>query len=415
MPESNSPNHAHEVVIVGGGAGGTAVAARLRRLRPATDVVIIEPQEQHYYQPGWTLVGGGAMPQSDTVRPRARCMPEDVAWLRDSVVAFEPDANRVQLASGETVEYVYLVVAAGIQLDWDAIDGLSETLGRNGVTSNYRFDLAPYTSQLGAEIAGGELLFTQPAMPIKCAGAPQKILYLTADRLRRRNVSANIHFYNQGISMFGVPLFAKALEGVMDSYGAERHYKYDLVAVDGERRLATFRTADGGTVSRHFDMLHVCPPQSAPDFIKRSPLANEAGWMSVDPHRLRHTRYANIYGLGDCTSTPNAKTAAAVRQQFPVVVAGILADMGQGTQVREYDGYGSCPLTTSLGKVMLAEFRYDGEVVPSFPLDPTVPTRFYWFIKRRVLPWLYWDVMLKGQDLRYPRHRPRPNLILEKA
>lgn len=404
----------HVVAVVGGGTAGVSVAAALLRRQPDLDVAVIEPSEDHFYQPGWTLVGGGDMRAAQTRRREADVMPRRATWIKDSAASFQPEENRLTLASGTTLEYRFLVVAPGLQIDWDAIEGLTQTLGKNGVTSNYRFDLAPYTQQLVESFDGGEALFTQPAMPIKCAGAPQKALYLSADTFRRRGIKANIGFYNQGGVMFGVPAYSKALDKIIAGYGATPYFKHDLVAVDGDRREATFRTEDG-TVTRHFDLLHVVPPQSAPDFIKASPLAGEAGWVSVDKHRLRHTRYENVFALGDCTDTPNAKTMAAVRRQFPVVVAGLLQALGHNGAAADYDGYGACPLTTAHGKVMLAEFRYGGEVMSSFRLDPRVPRRTYWALKRYFFPWLYWNVMLKGRDWNWPEHKPCPRLTAQPA
>lgn len=406
----SKPDHTHVVAIVGGGAGGLAVAAGLLRLQPDLDVAVIEPSESHYYQPGWTLVGGGAMKASATHHQEADHMPSKATWIKDAVDTFDPESNQISLASGKTVGYRILVVAAGLQLDWGSIDGLTDTLGKNGVTSNYRFDLAPYTWQLTQQFKGGKALFTQPPMPIKCAGAPQKAMYLSADHWRRRGVNAEVHFYNQGGAMFGIPFYAKALDKIVADYGIHAHFEHNLVALDGPNQIATFAT-NQGEVETQFDMLHVVPPQSAPNFIKASPLSDDSGWVAVDKNNLRHQQYENIYGLGDCTNTPNAKTAAAVRSQFPVVVSQVLTALGHGNQDKSYDGYGACPLTTERGKVMLAEFRYDGEVVPSFPLDPRVPRRMQWTMKRRLYPWLYWNVLLTGKNWDKPKPKPRPRLL----
>ncbi|HEX4881920.1 MAG TPA: FAD/NAD(P)-binding oxidoreductase [Porticoccaceae bacterium] len=406
----------HVVAVVGGGAAGLTVAALLKARQADLDVAVIEPSECHSYQPAWTLVGGGAYDLLRTRRATADCLPAGVTWIRDRVSAFAPEQNRLTLASGATLEYRYLVVAAGLQLDWSRIDGLEATLGKNGVTSNYRYDLAPYTWDCIRGLRGGAALFTQPAMPIKCAGAPQKILYLAADHCRRQRIPAGMHFFTPGPAMFGVPFYAKALDQVVADYGIQPHFGHNLVAVDGPGKRATFEVGTGDE-KRHvelgFDLLHVVPPQSAPDFIKASPLADASGWMSVDRHSLRHTTHENVFGLGDCTTTPNSKTAAAVRAQAPVVAANLLHAMhGRGEQLR-YDGYASCPLTTSNGRIMLAEFLYDGVVAPSFPADPRIPRRAYWWLKKHYLPHLYWR-MLKGhlgqdwhRERSYPETLPR--------
>ncbi|WP_254212811.1 NAD(P)/FAD-dependent oxidoreductase [Burkholderia multivorans] len=401
MAEITDIRKHYSVVIVGGGAGGTSVAARLKKLDPDLEIAVIEPSEYHFYQPAWTLVGGGQFDIAKTRRPMRACLPAGVELIPGRVALFQPEQNAVMLEGGQSVGYKYLVVAAGIQLDWDAIEGLQETLGKNGVTSNYRFDLAPYTWECIQAFRGGTALFTQPPMPIKCAGAPQKILYLAADHFRKRKLAADIRFMTPGPSMFGVPFYAKALDKVMADYGATPCFGHRLVKVDGPGKTAFFEVggADGSKSVQEirFDLLHVVPPQSAPRFIRESPLADAAGWVEVDKNSLRHVRYPNIFGLGDCTSTPNSKTAAAVKNQMPVVAANLMKALtGQG-ETLTYDGYASCPLTTSVGKVMLAEFCYDGVVTPSFPMDPRLPRGFYWWLKQSFLPWLYWNNVMKGK------------------
>lgn len=392
----------HEILVIGGGAGGLSVAAMLRRKRPDLDVAIVEPSEFHYYQPAWTLVGGGAYAQEKTRRPQASLIPKDVTWVRGRAAGFEPQNNRVVLEDGSTLEYRFLVVAAGIQLNWNKIEGLEETLGRNGVTSNYRYDLAPYTWQCIQSVKGGNALFTQPAMPIKCAGAPQKIMYLAADYFRRQGLSPEISFYTPGAAMFGVPFFSQALDRVVADYGIKAQFGHNLVAVDGPARKATFEVTqkDGSKtrLTQEFGMLHVVPPQSAPDFIRQSPLVDQSGWVSVDKKTLRHSAYDNVFALGDCTTTPNSKTAAAVKNQVPVLVQNLLRSLEGKGEEAVYDGYSSCPLTTSKGKIMLAEFCYDGLVTPSFPLDPRIPRMSYWWLKKSFLPYLYWEIVVRGKN-----------------
>ena len=405
----------HEVVIVGGGAAGIAVAASLLARSPDLDVAIIDPADIHYYQPGWTMVGGGVFDASVTARTMASVLPRGVHWIKSAVAAFEPERDAVILDGCRVVKYQRLVVCPGLKLDWHGIEGLSETLGVNGVTSNYRYDLAPYTwrlvQQIGREQRAAKVLFTQPPMPIKCAGAPQKAMYLSADHWRRTGVlgSVDIQFCNAGAVLFGVADYVPALMEYVKAYNIGLNFGQTLLSVDGPARKATFSraNADGSQefITRDFDMIHVVPPQKSPDFIRVSPLADAAGWIDVDPATLRHKNYANIFGLGDAANTPNAKTAAAARKQAPVVAHNLLAGLGAlGSNAKgeaRYDGYGSCPLTVERGKIVLAEFTYGGKVAPSFPkwlVDGTRPSRLAWYLKERILPPLYWDGMLKGRE-----------------
>lgn len=397
----------HDVVIVGGGAGGIAVASSLLSRETDLDVAIIDPADIHYYQPGWTMVGGGVFDAAVTAKTMASLIPKGAHWIKAAVSAFEPDANAVILDGCRVVKYNRLVVTPGLKLDWNGIEGLVETLGRNGVTSNYRYDLAPYTWELVKGLKSGRALFTQPPMPIKCAGAPQKALYLSADHWTRSGVLKDIEidFYNAGGVLFGVKDYVPSLMRYIERYDAHLHFMHNLTRVDGETRTAWFTKTDGDgnteTVETGFDMIHVVPPQTAPDFVRVSPLADQAGWVDVDQNTLRHKSFDNVWSLGDVMNAPNAKTAAAARKQAPVVARNLLADMGRASGVAHYDGYGSCPLTVERGKIVLAEFGYGGKLLPSFPswlIDGTKPSGLAWLLKEKILPPVYWKAMLRGKE-----------------
>ena len=148
-------------------------------------------------------------------------------------------------------------------------------------------------------------------------------------------------------------------------------------------------------------MLHVVPPQTAPDVIRSSPLAGADGFVSVHPDTMQHTQYANVFAVGDVAGTSNAKTAAAARKQAPVVVENLIAQLFGRKPDAVYDGYGGCPLTVERGKIVLAEFGYGGKLLPTLPgwlLDGKKPTRLAWFLKEKIMPRLYWDFMLKGRE-----------------
>ena len=392
----------HTVVIVGGGAAGLATASSLLKRRRNLDIAVIDPADTHAYQPGWTMVGGGVFKPEVTRRSMASVMPKGVTWIKQAARSFQPDNNEVTLADGSTVRYDALVVAPGIRLAWEKIEGLEETLGKNGVTSNYRYDLAPYTWEMVQKLKQGRAIFTQPPMPIKCAGAPQKAMYLSCDHWLRAGLldHIDVEFCNAGGVLFGVADYVPALMSYVEKYDVQLDLGHTLVSVDGPAQKAVFKT-EGGEVTREFDMLHVVPPQVAPQFLADSPLAAESGFTDVDQHTLRHVRYDNVFGLGDAGAMPNAKTAAAARKQAPVVAVNVLQQLGGHGPKAGYDGYGSCPLTVERGKIVLAEFGYGGKLMPSFPewiIDGTKPARLSWMLKADALPWIYWNGMLKGRE-----------------
>ncbi len=397
----------YDVVIVGGGAAGISVASSLQGRLPDIKIAILDPADIHYYQPGWTMVGGGIFEAASTAKTMGSLIPHGVHWVKAAVAAFEPKDNAVVLDGCRVVKYKRLIVCPGLKLDWHKVEGLVDTLGKNGVTSNYRYDLAPYTWELVRGLRKGRALFTQPPMPIKCAGAPQKAMYLSADHWFKTGVlnDIDVQFHNAGGVLFGVADYVPALMEYVNKYNADLNFFHNLIAVDGTSKTATFQVnkpdSEPEIVQVEFDMMHVCPPQTAPDFIRVSPLADEAGWVDVDQSTLRHKEYDNIWSLGDVMNAPNAKTAAAARKQAPVVAANVAADIEGHGAFAHYDGYGSCPLTVERGKIVLAEFGYGGKLLPSFPswiLNGKRPSRLAWLLKEQILPPVYWKAMLKGKE-----------------
>jgi sulfide:quinone oxidoreductase len=394
----------HRIVIIGGGTAGITVAARLRNAGE-DDVAVIEPADTHYYQPLWTLVGGGVAKASESARRMSDVMPRGVRWIQAHAAAIDPDAQRITMGDGNVVDYEYLVVAPGLQLDFDAVEGLATTLGRNGVSSNYRFDLAPVMWELLGAMRGGRAVFTMPAGTIKCGGAPQKIAYLAADQWRRAGVLDDIQITMilPTPAMFGIPAFARVLEQVVERYGIDVRLEHELVAVDGENRRATFVDRRGGQEHKtelDYDVMHVTPPQSAPDWLKATPLSDgtPGGYVDIDRHTLQHVRHPNVFALGDAGNSPNSKTGAAVRKQAPVVVENLRAVMRGGAPSASYGGYSSCPIVTARDRMLLAEFDYTMQHTPSIPGIDLVRERYdMWLLKRYGLPALYWNLMLRGR------------------
>lgn len=394
------------VLILGAGSGGISVAARLKREIPAREIAIVEPAEFHYYQPLWTLVGGGVVDKETTRKPMGDVIPGGVEWIRDAVAVVDANAKVVACVSGLQVTFDYLVVATGLQLDWAKIKGVQGNLGKNGLCSIYQYDDAGKTAEFLRDFKGGEAIFTMPPVPIKCAGAPQKIMYLAEELFAKAGVREKSHvvFAAAGKVIFGVPAFAAPLMEVAARKKIDLKFAHKLVEVKATEKVAVFeKTNDNGaveTVSLKYDLLHVVPPMSAHEYVHSSNLAfkdgPQAGWLKVDQQTLQHQDHPFVFGIGDVTGVPNSKTGAAIRKQAPIVVDNLL-DVMEGLPVRgQYDGYSSCPLVTARGKVILAEFGYDGKLMPSFPLEMTKERRSMWILKRHLLPPMYWHGMLKG-------------------
>lgn len=420
-------NH-YQILIVGGGNAGLSVAAQLLRKNNKLDIGIIEPSTKHYYQPAWTLVGAGEFEITETEKDEKDFIPKGADWIKDAVSEFQPTNNQLICLSGKKITYDSLVVCPGIQLDWNKIEGLKDNLGKNDVSCNYSYESAPYTWEMIKNMKKGTAVFTNPSSPIKCGGAPHKIMYLACDYWQKQGVldQIKVHYVSGAGVIFGVKEYAETLKGMLEKYKIITHFQSDTYKIDGEGKTLYFRTklnkdqlaenfkssnagcygilnndsnSEYNEVKLEFDFCHSVPPQSAPDFIKHSPLAdpnNPYGYVEINKNTMQHCRFPNIFALGDCTNAPASKTGAAIRKQAPVVVENIISMLNGKPMVSEYTGYSACPIPTQYGKLMLAEFDYTNTPTMTFPFNQAKPRWSMWLLKKFVLPWLYWNKILRG-------------------
>ncbi|MBT5394303.1 MAG: NAD(P)/FAD-dependent oxidoreductase [Flavobacteriaceae bacterium] len=416
----------HQIVIIGGGTAGIMTATQLLKKNASLDIAIIDPAETHYYQPAWTLVGAGAYDYKNTARSMASLIPKSVTWVKDFVTSFQADEHTIDTENSGKIGYEFLVVAPGLVMDPSLIEGLTEAMEKGIVCSNYTNP--EHTWETIKNFKGGNALFTQPTTPIKCGGAPQKIAYLAADYFRKSDVAkkTNVIFATPGSVIFGVPVIKDTLMKVIERYGI--HFKpfYAPFKIDADKKIAYFKhTADGenqcvinegnelgekmsgdAIIEIPFDMLHIAPPQTAPKFVKESNLVNDSGWLAVDHGSMQHNTYKNIFGLGDVAGLPTAKTGAAIRKQVPIVVDNLMMLLSHKEATnKSYNGYSSCPLVTGYGKMVLAEFDYKNNFIPDPKLkqllirDSSKEHWRLWMLKKYMLPYLYWNKMMKGENV----------------
>ena len=403
-----------KIVIIGGGTAGITVAAQLIRKSKALKIVLIEPSEYHYYQPLYTLVGAGADRKEKTQRPMADLIPKGVKWIRDWVETILPSENRVICRSNQTIDYDFLVVAPGLKMDWHKVEGLSETLGKNGVCSIYGYEQAGQTWETLNRFKGGKAIFTAPRTPVKCGGAPQKIAYLSDALFRKKRMRerSTVTFATGARKLFAVKGYAESLEQMVKDRQIETLFNHELIKVDGSKKQATFlvktyqnrQLVTSKEQTLEFDFLHVVPPQSAPDFIQKSVVSIQEGkgkgWVDVNINTLQHLRFPNIFALGDVANLPTGKTGAAVRKQAPVLVEHLMnmIEDHKAEALQQYDGYSACPILTDYNHVVMAEFTYGYQPKPSISfIDTTKPSFLMYLAKHYYLPWFYWNRMLKGK------------------
>jgi sulfide:quinone oxidoreductase len=394
----------YDIVLVGGGSAGITTASRLvkqlRKAKRSARILIIDPAEVHYYQPIWTLVGAGVYPKEVSMKKQRDLIPRGVELLQHEVTEFKPDLNQVVTKQGATVSYRYLVVCPGLKVDWARIPGLAESVGKNGVCSNYSYETVESTWKNIRDFKGGTAIFTNPLPPIKCGGAPQKIMYLADSYFRKSGVrnKSKVVFCSSAPAIFSVKKYTDTLNKVLKRKEITTHFKHVLSALRPDVKEAVFKNLETNEdVVMRYDMIHVTPPQGPRDFMKNSPLVNKDGWVEVDKFKLQHVRHPNVFALGDASNLPTSKTGAAIRKQAPVVAENLVAEMLKQPLPKTYDGYTSCPLVTGYNSLVMAEFDYNQNPAESFPIDQGKERYSMYLVKKYLLPRLYWYFMLKGR------------------
>ncbi|GGB08560.1 NAD(P)/FAD-dependent oxidoreductase [Macrococcus hajekii] len=392
-------NKQFKVIILGGGSGGISTASRLVKAG-IKNIAIIEHSDYHAYQPAWPLAGSGAEKKEDSRKKMKKIIPSGVKWIKQKVTGIQAPERIIRLDNGEQVNYEYLVVALGLQLDFNKIDGLTDTLGKHEVCTNYLYDYVDYTYQTLKKVKSGNVIVTKPSTPIKGGVAPENSLF-TFDEFFKKNKKNRPTLYLKTAKdlLFPVEKYRKQISKLINKKGIQYDLSHDLIAVDGPHKKATFKNLiTGDTYDMSFDMLLVTPPMSAPDVIKQSSLSDADGWLDINKHTLQHIRHQNIFGIGDCTNLPTVKMGAAVRKQVPVLADNLVAQIKGKSLTACYDGMTACPIATEYGQAIMAEFGYDMKPKESLPIDQSKTNPILYYLKKRAIPFMYWHGMLKGHS-----------------
>lgn len=402
----NTSNASPNIVIAGGGAAGCTVANFISKNIPNAKVTLIEPDENSIkYQPGQTIIGSGIWTNEDILKDTKDFLPKDIKWIKDIVVEFNLDNNLVKTKQNGKTSYDYLICATGLELNYEGIEGVNkDMIGVDGVGSIYLYEAAERTwgeisKFVNSATPDKVALFTEPAGSIKCGGAPKKIAFLTSARLREAKKEATLNFRTNKGNFFGVKEYNDSTIKYMNDRDIYFNFKSTLTSVDVGSKIATFKGEDGSSNSIKYDFIHIVPPMRAVRAVREnSDLSNDKGWVSVDKFSTLHTKYDNVFAIGDNSSLPTSKTGAAIREQYKVLGENLVARVDGKELKAKYDGYTACPLITDIGRVMMAEFDYEKKMTPTLPfLNPAKERWIWWIVKAYILKPMYFYGMLKAR------------------
>ena len=406
-----------KIVIIGGGAAGISMAARLKSWLDKPDITLIDPSDRQFYQPGFTLIASGVYQPDDVWRKQEDCIPSDIKWIKDSVAAVDPVWNQVTTKNNGKIAYDFLVLTPGIQINWEKVEGITQaTLGQGNAHSIYDFEGAQKTWKAIQEFSktGGRGIYTDTYTKHKCGGAPKKICLLTEHYTRKQGTreTVDLNFYTASKELYDVPFFTPRLLEIYKERNIPINLNVRVKGVDTAAKQVHFEKIE--TVGdqkvytpfvEDYDFLHFTPPMSAPDFVREAGLGWTEGklaadaWVMVDKETLVHKTYPNIVSLGDVAGIPTSKTSAAIRKQVPIAAKNLISLMEGKEPAEKYDGYAACPIVTDYGHVLLCEFNYKKEAQNSFPftlLDTSKEQWDAWLLKVYFLKPMYFYGMLNG-------------------
>ncbi|CAM4162004.1 NAD(P)/FAD-dependent oxidoreductase [Lacicoccus alkaliphilus] len=387
------------LIILGGGAGGISTASSIlsKKKDLKNEVLIIEPSEYHFFQPGWPLVGSGEMKPESTKKPTEKVIPKGARWMKAFVDSVDP-VKREVTAGGTTVSYDFMVVAMGLELDFDSIKGAKAALGKNGVTTNYLYNLTGYTYESLKNTMTGNIVVSRPRSKIKGGVSAENSIFTMDDYIKKHDREANIVFRSGRAEIFEVKKYSDSLKEQLEAKNIDYKLNEELVEVRGEEKEAVFKNHETG--ERHtvpFEMLVITPPMHGPAALNGSGLLDDGGWVDVDKHTMMHNTYTTVFSLGDAASLPTVKMGAAVREQYKILVDNLIERMEDKDPSHIYEGKTACPVATEYGELILAEFGYDNIPKETTFLDQSDDKKLFYQFKKNMLPFMYWYGLLNGK------------------
>ena len=390
--------------MLGGGTGGTLAANRLRRLLDAgsVEIVVVDGDDEHLYQPGLLFVPFGLARPAGLVRPRREQFRPGVLFRCAAVDRVDLEADRVWLSDGSSLAYDVLVVATGARLVPEETEGLTGPGWMEKVFTFYSLEGAVGLQAALSRFAGGRLVVGVVDMPIKCPVAPLEFCFLADWYFRRRKMRDRVEltFVTPLDGAFTKAVCNRELSGLLDDKGVSLVTEFNTGEVDGQAgRLTSF---DGREVG--FDLAVMIPLHGGQAYVDRSPgLGDALGFVPADERTLQSKAKPNVFVIGDAADIPASKAGSVAHFEGEILVRNIVRYLAGEPLDAAFDGHTNCFIESGFGKALLIDFNYDTEPVTGrFPGRVGLPllrqSRLN-HLGKLAFAWLYWHVLLPGRQI----------------
>ena len=394
------------VVVLGGGTAGTAVANRLRRLLPEADadVTVVDRDSRHWYQPGLLFIPFGTHSVSHLERNRWGQLLPGVSWQQAGVDHVDTDRNTVTLHDGGRVIYDVLVIATGARLLPEETDGLTGDGWGENVFTFYSPDGAAALSRRLRHFDSGRVVVNVADMPIKCPVAPLEFCFLADAYFRRRGIRdrVDLTYVTPLDAAFTKPIAASRLASLLDRKGIELVTDFNTGSVDSDGEVGSLTSYDGRDIP--FDLAVVIPIHGGADYIGRSPgLGDSLDFVMTDPRTLQSKAAPNVFALGDTTDLATSKAGSVAHFQSEVVAENVVHYLRDEPLEASYDGHANCFIETGNAKALLIDFNTEIEPLPGhFPTRVGLPllreSRLN-HLGKLAFERIYWNVLLPGRSI----------------
>lgn len=394
-----------QLVILGAGTSGTMMANHLRKSLPRKNwnIVIVDQEETHYYQPGFLFLPFDIYNTKQVQKDIDKFIPKDVQLIQKKINRIDKENDLVILENDDVLNYDVLVIATGSKIAPEEIEGMLGDHWQNSVFDFYTFEGARNLRNKLREWKGGKLVVHISEMPIKCPVAPLEFAFLADSYFNKKGMrdKVDITYVTPMSGAFTKPIATKELSYLIQQKDIDVVSDFYIERVDAEEN----KIIDYGGQEVEYDLLVTVPTNMGDSLIERSGIGDELNFVPTDKNTLQSKVKDNIFVIGDATNIPASKAGSVAHFESEILLENIHRYIDGKPLKETFDGHSNCFVETGNGKALLIDFNYDQEPVKgTFPFAKIGPLRLlkesrlnHW--GKLAFRWIYWNMLIKGKHI----------------